>query len=153
MFDIINPMQTVLVTSRHKIKNKLTGKDEEKDNAFTIDWHTPLSFEPMMYGISVGKKRFSHKLISGSKAFVVNFIPAYLEKEALYCGSHSGEHIDKFNETGLQKEEAETVDCPVLKDAIAYLECEVVDEIEIGDHVFFIAKVMKSEKRRVGKRL
>ncbi|GAG63020.1 unnamed protein product, partial [marine sediment metagenome] len=61
------------------------------------------------------------------------------EKEILYCGRHSGKTLDKFKETGFEKEEAETINCPRIKQALGYLECKVEKETEVADHFLFIA--------------
>lgn len=140
---LTNPRQTILVTCRYK----------GKDNIITLDWHTPLSFNPMMYAISVGKTRHSLELIRKSGCFVVNFMSKDFEKEILFCGRHSGKNFDKFAETGLTKEEAEKIDCPRIKEALGFLECRVVDEIEVGDHILFIANVLNADLKTRGKRL
>ncbi len=140
---VTNPKQTILLTCRA----------QDKDNIITLDWHTILSFEPMMYAVSIGKTRFSFNLIKSSKVFVVNFMSKNFEKEVLFCGQNSGKTLDKFKETGLEKEEAETIDCPKIKQALGYLECKVEKEIEVGDHVLFIAKVSRAEIKENGKRL
>jgi len=106
-----------------------------------------------MYAVSIGKTRFSLNLIKESKVFVINFMSKNFEKEILYCGRHSGKTLDKFKETGLEKEEAETINCPVIKQALGYLECKVEKETEVGDHFLFIARVTKSELKQKGKRL
>jgi flavin reductase (DIM6/NTAB) family NADH-FMN oxidoreductase RutF len=140
---IANPRQVILVTSRW----------QEKDDIITLAWHTPLSFEPMMYAICIGKKRYSLELIRKSGVFVVNFISKDFEKEVLFCGSISGKKVDKFKETIFEKEEAETINCPRIKQALGYLECEVKKEIEVGDHILFIGEVKKAELKKVDKRL
>jgi len=140
---IVNPRQVVLITSRWK----------DKDNVMTAAWHTPLSFDPMMYGIVIGKTRYSLNLIKKSKVFVVNFMPKEYEKEILYCGRNSGRDVDKFKETGLEKEEAEKINCPRIKQALGYLECKVVKEVTAGDHILFIGKVLKADLKKEGKRL
>jgi len=132
---ITNPRQTILLTCRA----------EGKDNVMTLDWHTPLSFEPMMYAVSIGKTRFSLNLVRSSKVFVVNFMSRDFEKEILFCGRHSGKTTDKFKETGLEKEEAKTIDCPRIKRALGYLECKVEKEIEVGDHILFIDRVTQAK--------
>ena len=80
-------------------------------------------------------------------------MPKKLEKEVLFCGRHSGESIDKFKETGLTKEEAESIDCPRIKQATGCLECEVINEIEAGDHVIFIGKVLKTIAKNNNKKI
>lgn len=140
---LTNPRQTVLVTCRCR----------RRDNIITLDWHTPLSFSPMMYAISVGKTRYSLGLIRKSKVFVVNFMSKDYEKEILFCGRQSGKDYDKFATTGLTKEEAEKIDCPRIKKALGFLECKVVKKIEVGDHILFIAEVVNSGLKKKGKRL
>jgi len=54
---------------------------------------------------------------------------------------------------GLEKEEAETIDCPRIRGALGYLECQVEKEIEVGDHILFIAKVTKTHLKQKAKRL
>ncbi|MBD3310099.1 hypothetical protein GF351_02680 [Candidatus Woesearchaeota archaeon] len=141
--DIANPRQTVLVTS----------SSDSKDDIITLDWHMPTSFKPLMYAISVGKTRYSRKLIEQAKVFVVNFMPIHTEKEVLFCGRNPGEHVDKFKETGFHRVEGEKVDCPRISEALAFLECEVVKEIETGDHIIFVGNVLHKDWNDTGKRL
>lgn len=75
------------------------------------------------------------------------------EKEILFCGRNSGRNLDKFVETGLEKEEAEKVDCSRIKQALGFLECQVVDEIEVGDHILFVANVVYWDLKKEDKRL
>ena len=148
---IYGPCQTVLVTCREEIE--FMGRKKAIDNIITLDWHMPVSFEPFLYAIAVGKKRASYELIKKSKVFIVNFIPFTLKDAALFCGRHSGLHHDKFLETKLTKIEAEHVDCLRIKEAIGYLECHVINEIEAGDHVIFVGEVayehLKGEEKRL----
>jgi flavin reductase (DIM6/NTAB) family NADH-FMN oxidoreductase RutF len=140
---LTNPRQTVLVTCRFK----------RKDNIITMDWHMPLSFNPMMYAIAVGKTRFSCGLIKNSGVFGVNFMGKEFEKAILYCGKCSGRNLDKFSQTGLEKKEAEKIDCPKVKQALGFLECKVVKEVEVGGHILFIAEIANSDLKIQGKRL
>ncbi len=151
MQDFVNPRQAVVVTTRGTAE--IMGKTKKKDNAFTLTWHSPLSFSPFLYGISVGKQRFSYKLIKDSKVFVVNFIPHRYRDDVLYVGTESGMAQDKFSKTKFTKEDAENLDCCRIKEACAWLECEVIDEFEVGDHVFFVGKVIKHKSNNDDKRL
>ncbi|MFC1697136.1 flavin reductase family protein [Nanoarchaeota archaeon] len=141
MTQIFNPRQVILVSSR--AETDVMGKIEVKDNLFTLSWHMPVSFDPPLYAFSTGKSRFSTELIQKSKVFVVNFLSSDHEDAAVFCGSHTGKHMDKFKECDLEKKEADTVDCPVIEGA-SYIECSVVDEIEAGDHIIIIGKINKS---------
>lgn len=151
MSELTDPRQVILVTSREEMD--IIGKKQIKDNIITIAWHMPASFNPRLYAISVGKTRFSAQVISKSKAFVVNFIPFSLKDKALIVGTKSGTHIDKFSEAGLTKEDSESIDCPRVKEALAYIECEVINEVDAGDHTIYIGKVVNSHIKKGGKRL
>ncbi|MFQ6010016.1 MAG: flavin reductase family protein [Candidatus Aenigmatarchaeota archaeon] len=140
---LTNPRQVVLITSRWK----------GKDNVMTADWHMPLSFGPMMYAVAIGKTRYSLELIRKSGCFVVNFIPKEMEKQAVYCGYHTGKDKDKFKASGLGKEESESIDCPRIKGALACLECKVEEEKEVGDHILFIVSVSATKFVKRGLRL
>ena len=140
--DIISPMQTVLVSCRGNAK--LVGKSVSKDNLITVDWHTMVNINPFLYCISIGKTRFSYGLIKESGVFCVNFMPLSKEKEVLYCGRNSGNFTDKFAKTGLHKIECEKIDCCRVQEAVAVLECEVIETIDFADHTLFIGKVVHS---------
>lgn len=151
MSDIAYPMPVVLVTTRGTAE--VLGKEMSKDNIITMAWHCSLSFEPELHGISVGKTRFTYKLIKESKVFAINFVAHELKDKAVFCGTSSGENVDKFVKSGLTKEECESIDCCRIKEASAVIECEVIDEIDAGDHVFFVGKVANTTKNDDKKRL
>lgn len=142
MGKINNPNQVVLITSKYN----------DKDNAMALTWHTKTSFQPNLFLISIGKERYSYNLIKQSKCFVVNFMPYELRDKIVYCGTKSGKNVDKFKETGLEKEEAETINCCRIKQAVAFLECKVVNSFETGDHVVFVGEVLKSKFKKKNKR-
>ncbi|MBN1544513.1 flavin reductase family protein [Candidatus Woesearchaeota archaeon] len=151
MREVVNPAQVILVTARGTAK--VMGRDAHKDNIITLAWHSPLSFDPELYGICVGKTRFSCGLIDSSKVFAVNFIPHELKEKAMFCGRNTGATTDKFARSGLTKQECDTIDCCRLAEASAVLECEVIDQSETGDHLFFVGKVLKTISRNDKKRL
>ena len=138
---IYNPRQVILVSSRYN----------DKDNVMTLSWHSPVSFTPELYAIMVGKQRFSYGLIKQSKCFCVNFISKEDKGLALIAGRKSGKEHNKFSE--IEKEECESIDCPRLKKAMAFLECKLVKEVEAGDHVIFIGEVVNKKILEKGGRL
>lgn len=142
MGQINNPTQIVLITSRYK----------DKDNVMAMTWWTKTSFQPNLYIISVAKIRYSYELIRKSKCFVINFMPYEFKDKILICGKKSGKDFDKFKECGFHKIEAEKINCPIIKEAIAYLECKIVKKIDSGDHTLFLGEVVNSKLIRQAKR-
>ena len=145
------PRQTILVTSRAEVKQ--LGKKIEKDNIMAVSWHTPISSVPSLYGILISKKRFTYKLIKESQVFAVNFMSIENKEQVLECGTRSGEYIDMFEKSKLTKKECDKIDCPYIEESLACLECSVQEEIELGDHVLFIGRILKSEKFKEGRRI
>ena len=151
MSRVYGPRQTVMVTCREELE--VMGKTKEIHNIITLDWHMPVSFDPFLYAIAVGKTRASCEIIKKSKGFVVNFLGFELKGAALFCGRHSGRHRDKFKEAKLTMEESNHQDCPKIKEAIGYIECEVINEIEAGDHIIFVGQVTHEQLKEERKRL
>ena len=137
------PRQVVLVTARH----------EDAENVWPIDWHIPLSLEPKLYGIAVNRTGYGAELIRASGVFVINFVPSTWEEAIFFCGRTSGREVDKFAATGLVKEEAESVNAPRLADALGFLECQVEQVVEVGDHTFFVGRVTHQAYRADAPRL
>ena len=86
------PMQAVLVTC---------NDEQGQTNVLTIAWHTPISKNPALYGISIAPKRYSHTLIEKTKEFVINFVPFELVDKVHFCGTRSGTKVNKISEGNL----------------------------------------------------
>ena len=130
---MLNPVPVVMVSC----------SSEGKDNIITVAWTGIVNSEPPMLYVSVRKSRFSHQLITESKEFVVNLTTENLAKVTDLCGVKSGRDMDKFKETGLTREKAELVSCPMIKESPVNLECKVKDVIEYPSHDMFIAEIVK----------
>ena len=127
------PMQAALVTC---------NDEQGKTNIITIAWHTPISKNPALYGISLAPKRYSHELIQKTKEFVVNFAPYELVDEVHFCGTHSGRNVNKIDETKLTLMPAQKVKIPLIKECYAHLECKLHKTLPAGDHTLFIGEVV-----------
>jgi flavin reductase (DIM6/NTAB) family NADH-FMN oxidoreductase RutF len=63
-------------------------------------------------------------------------------RECDFCGIYTGAKVDKFEKTGLHKEPAQAVACPVIAECPLALECKVLDVIPQGTHDLFLAEVV-----------
>ncbi len=113
-----------------------------RPNVATLAWITSVSADPPLISIAVGRTRYTHECISGSREFVVNLPTMDLLKEVMLAGSISGRDTDKFEKTGLTPAESIAVKVPYVKECATHLECKVVDTKEAGDHTIFIGKVI-----------
>jgi flavin reductase (DIM6/NTAB) family NADH-FMN oxidoreductase RutF len=135
-YRLLHPRPVVLITCCSK---------DGKNNIIAVAWSTPLSFNPPLVGISIAPKRYSYKLIKETKEFVVNVPSAKLAKETLICGKFSGRNVEKFKMANLTPLQAKKVKPPLIKECVAHLECKVVSSLDVGDHVFFVGKVLNAE--------
>lgn len=143
-YRLLYPMGVVLISS------SLRGKD----NVMTACWAFPLSFEPSLFGISIGKKRFSHGLIEKSKEFVINIPGEDLIDAVLTCGENSGREVeDKFALAKITKEKSEKVAAPSINECLASIECKVIYSTKAGDHTLFIGEAINIKQRKKGKRI
>ncbi len=148
---IFNPRQTVLITCRGQFD--VAGKLEEKDDVVPLSWHSPSSSHPPMYSVFLNKSLMAVSIIRNSGCFVVNFVPFSLTNTIKKAMSTSGEYLEKCDAIGVNEANCEKlVDCFKLKEALGWLECEVVEEKECGDHVMFVGKVLFSQLDRDDKR-
>jgi flavin reductase (DIM6/NTAB) family NADH-FMN oxidoreductase RutF len=132
---LLNPGEVVLVTS----------KLGEKSNIITIAWQSPLSRQPPLVGISVDKTRYSHKLISSAKEFVINIPTIELLEQVMECGRTSGKDTDKFKLTKLTPMNSQKLQIPRIKECVGWLECKLVNSVECGDHTLFVGEVIYAE--------
>ncbi len=131
---VYNPRNTIIVSCR----------ESGFDDAVTLSWHSPVSHTPFLYGIFLAGKRKSYEMIKKSGEFCVNFITSEMEDIAMFCGTKSGHDTDKFKEGNIKSEKCSSVDCLRIKDCSAYLECKVVDIVEVGDHFMVVGEVLKT---------
>ena len=116
--------------------------EDKKANIITIAWAGTVCSDPAMVSISVRKSRYSHKLISESKEFVINLVSKKLARACDYCGVKSGRDIDKFKEMKLNQYVSEYVDTPAIEESPVNIYCKVVKVLELGSHDMFIGEVI-----------
>ncbi len=115
---------------------------EGRINMMTAAWHTQLSHDPPLYGVSISPKRLTHDLIMSSKEFTVNFLRYDQSRIAAFFGKTSGRDIDKINVFDVYLVDGKNVKVPILKDSYAAYECKVTDIRKTGDHTFFIGLIV-----------
>lgn len=120
----------------------VTAVDETgKPNIITLAWHSPVSIDPPLYGISIHPRRYTHELIEKTKEFVVNFPSWKLLEKVHHCGSVSGRKVDKFRQTGLTPWPSEKVKPPSIAECYLHLECKLGRSPSLGDHTWFTGQI------------
>jgi flavin reductase (DIM6/NTAB) family NADH-FMN oxidoreductase RutF len=135
---MLYPVPAVMVTSR----------DGDIDNIITIAWVGTVCTEPPLVSISIRPERYSYDIIKRTGEFVINIPDKNLLREVDYCGVKSGRDINKFEELGLTKHQADKVNCAIIGEAPLALECFVRQTIPLGSHDLFIAEVVAVDVER-----
>ena len=113
-------------------------------NGMIAAWTTPLSHSPPLIGVSISPKRYTYELIKESQEFTLNILDVNYVKQIHFLGTVSGRSRDKLKESGLTLSESKKVKPPHVEEALGVLECRVEKEVEAGDHVFFIARILEA---------
>jgi flavin reductase (DIM6/NTAB) family NADH-FMN oxidoreductase RutF len=109
--------------------------------AATVNWVTQASFEPplVVVGVKVGSS--PHAIIPETKCFSLSVLGkgqgpiAYaFFKPAQREGDRIGGEVVRTGKTG----------SPILVNAPAAVECELVSTVEQGDHAIFVGKVVEA---------
>ncbi|MCR5261082.1 MAG: flavin reductase family protein [Candidatus Gastranaerophilales bacterium] len=111
----------------------LSTKNGNKYNTMTIGWgQVGIEWGKMFFTVYVRHGRFTHKQIEASKEFTVN-VPTdrkSVAKAIAYCGSRSGENLDKFSDCGLTVVDGISVNSPAIKEIPLTIECKVIYQQE-----------------------
>ncbi|MCD6319069.1 MAG: flavin reductase [Candidatus Desulfofervidaceae bacterium] len=120
----------------------ITAQAEGKKNGMTAAWLSQVSFNPSLLMVAIAPSRYTHGLIKSSGYFAINTLSEEQVEIAKHFGYHSGKTMDKFE--GIPHFEAGH-GSPVLKDALAYIECRLTNAVEAGDHTLFIGEAIEGE--------
>jgi flavin reductase (DIM6/NTAB) family NADH-FMN oxidoreductase RutF len=111
----------------------VTSRKRQEMGALTASWVCQVSREPALVMVGVRKGRRSHDIISKGGVFAINILGRdQRELARRFASAHklSGDDV-----------EARDTGAPVLKGAVAYLDCEVISRLEVGDHTLFVARI------------
>lgn len=125
-----------------KVAAIITANAAGRKNAMAAAWHSAVSFEPPLYGVSIAPKRFTYQLIAQSKEFGVNFVPFEVVELVASVGGSDGKEVDKFSKFGIAAEQPLKTGVPILRDAYAAYECKLVDSKTYGDHVWMVGEII-----------
>jgi flavin reductase (DIM6/NTAB) family NADH-FMN oxidoreductase RutF len=122
----------------------LTVRAGERQHGMSSSWATQVSGEPVLVMAAVDRQHFTHQLLLDSGAFALNIVGAqskHLEDYFYSAQSHRANNLAPFAlDTGV-------TGAPLLRDALAALECRVVSTHAAGDHTLFVGEVVAAQVR------
>lgn len=130
-YRLLYPLRTFLV---------VTGKPGEEVNVMAADWVTVVSANPFMVAVAVAPTRYTYKLIERYGEFVISVPSIELLKDVWITGTEHGP--EKLSKTRLKLAPASKIGTPIIENALANLECRVINKHLYGDHVLYVAEVV-----------
>ena len=113
----------------------------DRRNGMTMNWVTQISFDPKLVGVSVEHEAFTHELVTDGGVFSVNLVAQ--EDRAI---------VRKFTKPVDVDLDARTLNdfrfhdgatgAPILDQAVAYVDCEVRQTVELGGHSLFLGEIV-----------
>ncbi|NET31049.1 MAG: flavin oxidoreductase [Cyanothece sp. SIO1E1] len=121
----------------------VTAQHGDVASAMLASWVAQATFNPPGFTVAVAKERAIESLLYPDSPFVLNILG---ESQHLGLMKHFlkpfGPGEDRFAGVNLEISE---LGVPILQDAIAYLECQVANRMECGDHWVVYAKVASGQ--------
>ena len=112
-----------------------------KFNPITLEWFMKTSIKPPMFAISIGHTRYSHDCLQKNRFFNLCFPSKEMVKATMLWGTKSGRDLDKLTEAGHNWLAGRLAKYPIIRDAKATFECQVVTQVKSGDHTIFVGEV------------
>ena len=131
--NMLYPLPVVMVS---------VADEEGHDNIITVAWAGTVCTNPPMVSISVRPERYSYKMLTDTREFVINLTTEKLAFATDYCGVKSGRDTDKYKEMKLTPSPSKFVKAPGIGESPVNLECRVTEVKKLGTHDLFLAEVV-----------
>ncbi|MDF9794803.1 flavin reductase (DIM6/NTAB) family NADH-FMN oxidoreductase RutF [Catalinimonas alkaloidigena] len=132
-----------IVTSR-KNSDEMSTREKDYIAAATVSWVSQGSFDPPLVTLAVKKQSDLHETIEKSRVFAVNIIGKDHKDMLSSFAKDSSVEGNKIN--GFSFSSGKT-GAPILDEVPAYFECELREDVTIGDHSIFVGEVVAGDTR------
>lgn len=109
---------------------------EGKPRGLTANSFSSVSLDPPLVLVCVAKTAASCPVFAAAKSYAVNILA---EGQREVSGTFASRSADKFGAVSWRKERTGS---PILDGVAAWLDCELHDTVDAGDHVILIGRVL-----------
>jgi flavin reductase (DIM6/NTAB) family NADH-FMN oxidoreductase RutF len=109
-----------------------------------LNWCDAGLVRPKWLGVAVEREAFTHELVSASGVFALCLIDR--EDRAIVRKFTKPVEVDLDARTlnGFPYVDGPATGAPVLAQSVAYLECEVRQPVDVGNHTLFLGEVVNA---------
>jgi flavin reductase (DIM6/NTAB) family NADH-FMN oxidoreductase RutF len=125
-----------------KIPNALAlvgSRAGDERNGMTTSWITQVSMAPVLIAVGVDNSAVTHRLITEGGSFTVNLWDADDTKVFVKFSKPATDDGGALN--GRPVRDGAT-GAPVFDEAVAWLDCEVRHQLDVGTHTLFVGEVV-----------
>ena len=117
------------------------SRSGERYNGMTANWVTQVSFEPKLVAVAVEHEAVTHDLIRTGGVFSLSvldredrpIVRKFVKPVDVDVAGHTlNGFAFRLGHTG----------APILEQAVAWLDCELRQEVEVGGHTLFVGEVV-----------
>jgi flavin reductase (DIM6/NTAB) family NADH-FMN oxidoreductase RutF len=127
----------------------VTARRGEAETGMLASWVQQCSFDPPQVSMCLRQGREINAWLEVGSPFTINILEDDGNTDLIvHFGRGFG--IDEPAFEGLEVERPDGA-APVLKDALAYLDCRVISRYAVGDHELFIGRVVAGATHGDGK--
>jgi flavin reductase (DIM6/NTAB) family NADH-FMN oxidoreductase RutF len=116
----------------------VTARSGEQETGMLASWVQQCSFDPPQVSVAVRRDREVIAWLTPGAPLTVNVLDATQTDMIVHFGRGFPLGAPAFEGLDVERPNG----APVLSDALAYLECRVVERLPAGDHDLFIAQVV-----------
>jgi flavin reductase (DIM6/NTAB) family NADH-FMN oxidoreductase RutF len=129
------------------------SRGSDNINGMMADWTMQVSFSPRLLAVSLEKNSTTLRNLRETGVYSVNLLEAGDRATAVkFCQPRDASKIQGRSEgasavvydklRGVPWQPGELTQCPILESALAYIECEVDQLVDVGDHTLAVGRVI-----------
>lgn len=115
----------------------ITARDGDADHGMTASAFCSVSLDPPLTLVCIDRSARMHELLSDVSAYAINLLAS--NQEAISRRFAEPPDDTRFEGIGFERG---VTGAPLLHDALAHIECELVDRHPGGDHSIIVGRVV-----------
>ena len=134
----------------------VTSSGPYGQNIMACEWTYHISYSPGLIAICIDTDEATYDNIKKTKEFGVSLCSTSQTVLSSVSGGNTGKEVDKIKaleELGFKFHKGKKIKALMVTDAALNLECKLVQELKLGDHIMMVGEVLdvsKTDKESLG---
>lgn len=128
----------------------VSNSERHGPNIMTASWWMLAGYNPYRILLAVSHKTYTHEIMEENPEFVLAAPSIDMVDALTLSGKVSGRDLDKIDHLGLETVPGQSVDVPLLADAVGNIELTVMDSFEFENCTYYFGNVEHAYVTRGG---